>query len=52
MNDYHKYVINDGKFVGDFENMYKDCDDPWNQSVEVKSSYSRWDTVRTIQNFV
>lgn len=29
MNDYHDYVIKDGQFVGKFEEMYQDCDDPW-----------------------
>lgn len=30
--DYHDFVIKDGKFVGDFEGMYKAVDDPWEQS--------------------
>ncbi|TGN18247.1 class I SAM-dependent methyltransferase [Leptospira idonii] len=30
--DYHDYVIKDGKFIGQFEEMYSACDDPWNQS--------------------
>ena len=29
---YQDYVIKDGKFVGEFEQMYKDFDDPWEQS--------------------
>jgi len=29
---YQDYVIKDGKFVGDFEGMYKDCENPWLQS--------------------
>jgi SAM-dependent methyltransferase len=32
VNNYSNYVIKDGKFVGDFETMYQQCDDPWNQS--------------------
>ena len=28
---YRDYVIKDGKFVGKFEEMYQNCDDPWNQ---------------------
>ncbi len=28
--DYHKYVFDDGKFIGNFDEMYKNCDDPWN----------------------
>jgi SAM-dependent methyltransferase len=29
-NDYGKYFIVDGKHVGDYEGMYRDCQDPWN----------------------
>jgi len=28
-SDYHDYVIKDGKFVGRFEDMYRNCADPW-----------------------
>lgn len=28
---YQDYVIKDGKFVGEFEKMYQDCDNPWHQ---------------------
>ncbi|MDR3135404.1 MAG: class I SAM-dependent methyltransferase [Deltaproteobacteria bacterium] len=28
-NDYHKYFIVDGRHVGDYEGMYKNCPDPW-----------------------
>lgn len=31
MNDYHAYVLQGDRFIGDFERMYKDCSDPWNQ---------------------
>lgn len=27
--DYHDYVIKDGKFIGAFEQMYQNIDDPW-----------------------
>ena len=27
--DYHKYVFDKGKFIGNFEEMYKKCNDPW-----------------------
>lgn len=30
--DYHDYVIRDGHFVGKFEEMYKNCEDPWPES--------------------
>jgi len=28
---YQDYVIKDGKFIGNFEQMYKDFEDPWRQ---------------------
>lgn len=28
-NNYHDYVIKDGKFIGAFDQMYQDCDNPW-----------------------
>ena len=31
---YQDYVIKDGKFIGDFEGMYRNFDDPWHQSRE------------------
>jgi trans-aconitate methyltransferase len=27
--DYHDYVIRNGELIGDFDNMYKNCSDPW-----------------------
>lgn len=27
--DYHDYVIKDGRFVGAFEEMYRNCENPW-----------------------
>lgn len=33
MKDYHDYVIKEGKLVGKFEEMYKNCEDPWFQSI-------------------
>jgi len=31
---YQDYVIREGKLLGEFEEMYQDFDDPWNQSAE------------------
>jgi hypothetical protein len=28
-NDYHDYVIKEGEFIGRFEEMYQNCNDPW-----------------------
>lgn len=30
--NYQDYVISNGKFIGDFEGMYQNFDDPWHQS--------------------
>ena len=30
--NYQDYVISNGKFIGDFETMYENCEDPWHQS--------------------
>lgn len=40
---YQDYVIKGGKFVGDFEGMYKDCENPWLQSDDdVVSTLQTW----------
>ena len=31
---YQDYVIKDGKLVGQFEEMYQNFEDPWEQSVK------------------
>ena len=48
---YQDYVIKDGKFVGEFERMYQECDNPWHQMEEANISYSRADTVNSIHRF-
>jgi SAM-dependent methyltransferase len=35
---YQDYVIKDGKLIGEFEEMYKDHEDPWNQTT--REAYS------------
>jgi SAM-dependent methyltransferase len=35
---YQDYVIKNGKFIGKFEKMYQDYDDPWHQSEEINST--------------
>lgn len=35
---YQDYVIRDGKLVGEFEEMYRDYDDPWHQSLETQTT--------------
>lgn len=33
---YQDYVIKNGKFIGEFEEMYQDFDDPWDQTTREK----------------
>ena len=40
---YQDYVIKDGKFVGDFDEMYRDFDDPWEQTHR-----ERWKTEKSV----
>ncbi len=47
---YHDYVIKEGKFIGDFENMYRDCEDPWMQSKQ-PNKYARMGAFLHIRNF-
>jgi len=37
--DYHDYVIKNGKFIGEFEQMYQNVKDPWNHGAADISSY-------------
>ena len=46
--DYHDYVIKDGVFVGKFEEMYKNCEDPWKQKDDVEKSYSKQCSIASI----
>ncbi len=48
--NYHDYVIKDGEFIGEFEEMYKDCEDPWMQS-EQPNKYSRMAGILHLKNF-
>ena len=34
---YQDYVIKDGQFVGRFEDMYRDCPDPWHCTEQADS---------------
>lgn len=53
MDDYHNYVIRDGNLVGNFEEMYKNCDDPWHQSESNfnELSYSRNIAILAMKRF-
>ncbi len=50
---YQDFVIKDGKFVGKFEEMYQQFEDPWNQTKEetVENSIGRQAVCRYIKNF-
>ena len=40
---YQDFVIKEGKFIGEFERMYQNIEDPWHQSKEgyVENSIAR-----------
>jgi 2-polyprenyl-3-methyl-5-hydroxy-6-metoxy-1,4-benzoquinol methylase len=47
---YHDYVIKDGKFIGKFDEMYSEFNDPWGQSTQ-PNKYSRMAGIIHIKNF-
>jgi SAM-dependent methyltransferase len=48
--NYHDYVIKDGFFIGDFQNMYRNCEDPWMQSKQ-PNKYARFAGIQHIKNY-
>ncbi|HBH24728.1 MAG TPA: nodulation protein S NodS [Cytophagales bacterium] len=50
IKSYHDYIIKDGQFIGEFEKMYKHCEDPWMQSKQ-PNKYSRMAGILHIKNF-
>lgn len=40
-DNYRDYVINDGKFIGAFEEMYQNIDDPWNHGDATAIQFAR-----------
>jgi protein-L-isoaspartate O-methyltransferase len=46
---YHDYVIKDGKFIGKFDDMYLDVNDPWMQSSQ-PNKYSRMAGILHLKN--
>lgn len=40
-SDYHEFVIKDGVFIGEFEEMYQIFDDPWHQKDIFMEFYSK-----------
>lgn len=49
METYQNYVIKDGKFIGQFEEMYQKFDNPWHQNEVISESYSRLNTVLSLK---
>jgi SAM-dependent methyltransferase len=47
---YQDYVIKDGTFIGEFEEMYKVFDDPWHQS-SIDFSITRNSTILNINKY-
>lgn len=47
---YHDYVIKDGAFIGKFDEMYSEFEDPWTQSTQ-PNKYSRMAGIIHIGNF-
>ena len=48
---YQDYVIKDGKFIGKFEEMYQEHENPWHQIELTETLYSKAVTVNTIKRF-
>ena len=50
---YQDYVIKEGQFIGEFEKMYKECNDPWHQT-ELKNhklSFSKNISILNMKRF-
>ena len=47
---YHDLIIKDGNFVGEFEKLYQEYDDPWNQK-KTYNSISRQVVCNYIKHF-
>ena len=47
---YQDYVIKDGNFIGEFEEMYQDFEDPWDQSFREDFVLSKSVVEKIIQN--
>lgn len=47
---YQDFVIKDGKLVGNFDEMYKVCEDPWEQSTRENYAYEKTIGLEIIKN--
>lgn len=50
MNNYSDYVIKDGKHIGKYEEMYQNCEDPWNQNSSEKYSLAKEIMIKLVLN--
>ncbi|MFD2572040.1 hypothetical protein ACFSUS_15455 [Spirosoma soli] len=50
MSSYHDYVIKDGKFIGQFEEMYQQFDQPWMQDQQ-PNPYARLAGIQHLKKF-
>jgi predicted TPR repeat methyltransferase len=48
---YQDYVIKDGKLVGEFEQMYQDFDDPWEQTTREQWASEKAVAINLVQKF-
>lgn len=46
---YQDYVIKDGKLVGEFEQMYRDFDDPWEQTTREGGAFEKQVAIEIIR---
>ena len=49
---FQDYVIKDGTFVGEFEELYKDFDDPWDQSFRESGVLSKFVIEKILDNWL
>ncbi len=49
---YQDYVISDGKLIGEFEDMYRDFEDPWEQSVKERNATEKGIAVLHIEKLL
>lgn len=48
---YQDYVIKDGKLIGEFEEMYKDFSDPWEQSSREINAMEKFIGIQLIKRY-
>lgn len=46
---YQDYVIKDGRLVGEFEQMYQDFEDPWEQTTREQMALEKWMAVELVR---